>query len=156
MEGVYLRSIRLDGVISFGLPEIDDRYHIWRVPFLHQNSPIGEAVIDAVTSLLIETKTTKKKILEDRILGRSNDSPIRKKTCDIPKISNIRNSVGYGDSEILLQKTPSESIDLIFTSPPYYNARVEYADYTDYDNYLNKMRKIINQCHRVLTVSYST
>ncbi|MDR1072928.1 MAG: site-specific DNA-methyltransferase, partial [Treponema sp.] len=74
----------------------------------------------------------------------------RKKSSDTPKISNIRNTVGYGDSEMLLRRNPSESIDLVFTSPPYYNARVEYADYTDYADYLNKMRRIINQCHRTL------
>jgi DNA modification methylase len=148
--GVYLQTIRLDGVVSFGLPEIDDRYHIWRVPFLYQNNVIGEAVIDALTSLLVETKTTKKQVLEDRILGRNHESPRKKKCADTPKISTIRNTIGYGDSEILLQKTPSESIDLVFTSPPYYNARVEYADYTDYADYLNKMRRIINQCQRVL------
>jgi DNA modification methylase len=39
---------------------------------------------------------------------------------------------------------------LAFTSPPYYNARVEYADYTDYEDYLGKMRRIIKECHRVL------
>jgi DNA modification methylase len=148
--GVYLQTIRLDGVVSFGLPEIDDRYHIWRVPFLHQNHVIGEAVIDAVSSLLVETKTTKKQVLEDRILGRKQITSGKKKGGDTPKISNIRNTVGYGDSEMLLRKTPGESIDLVFTSPPYYNARVEYADYTDYTDYLNKMRRIINQCHRVL------
>ncbi len=30
----YLKSIQLDKVTKFGLPEIDDRYHIWRVPLL--------------------------------------------------------------------------------------------------------------------------
>lgn len=28
----YLVELQLDKVIEFGLPEIDDRYHIWRVP----------------------------------------------------------------------------------------------------------------------------
>ena len=68
----------------------------------------------------------------------------------MPKISNLRNSVGLGDSEELLLQTPSESVDLVFTSPPYYNARPEYSDYIQYDEYLLKMRKIIHQCHRVL------
>lgn len=147
---VYLQTIRLEGVVAFGLPEIDDRYHIWRVPLLHQNRVIGEAVIDALTSLIVESKTTRKQVLEDRILKRNGHALKKKKEYDIPKISSIRNSVGYGDAEILLQKTPSESIDLCFTSPPYYNARVEYTDYIDYEDYLNKMRKIIKQCHRVL------
>jgi hypothetical protein len=28
----YLKSIELEKAVDFGLPEIDDRYHIWRVP----------------------------------------------------------------------------------------------------------------------------
>jgi len=147
---VYLQTIHLDTVISFGLPEIDDRYHIWRLPLLHFEEAVGEVVIDAVTSLLIEAKTTKKNVLEDRILGRKTNTEEKKTGCDIPKISTIRNTIGHGDSEILLRETPAESIDLVFTSPPYYNARVEYADYTDYEDYLGKMRRIIRECHRVL------
>jgi DNA modification methylase len=147
---MYLRSIHLDTVITFGLPEVDDRYHIWRLPLLHLNQTVGEVVIDAATSLLIEAKTTKKQILEDRILGRKSTTGEKKNGCDIPKISTIRNTVGHGDSEILLKETPAESIDLVFTSPPYYNARVEYADYTDYEDYLSKMRRVIRECHRVL------
>jgi DNA modification methylase len=81
-------------------------------------------------------------VLEDRILSRKQIFGRKKKGGDTPKISNIRNTVGYGDSETLLRKTPGESTDLVFTSPPYYNARVEHADYADY---LNKMRRIINR-----------
>ena len=28
----YLKDIDLDNAIQFGLPEVDDRYRIWRVP----------------------------------------------------------------------------------------------------------------------------
>ena len=147
---VYLKSVSLDKALDFGLPEIDDRYHIWRVPLKNQGHLIGEVVIDSITSLIIEAKTTKKQVLEDRILGRKNDKIQKKKNNDFPKISTIRNTVGFGDSELLLQETPAESIDLIFTSPPYYNARPEYADYTTYEEYLEKIRRIIRQCHRVL------
>lgn len=28
----YLKDIDLNNAIEFGLPEVDDRYHIWRVP----------------------------------------------------------------------------------------------------------------------------
>jgi len=147
---VYLQQIRLDKVVGFGLPEIDDRYHIWRVPLLYNNQAIGEAVIDAITSLILDAKTTQKQVLEDRILGRKPDKKEKSTVHDAPKISTIRNTIGQGDSEALLGNTPSESIDLVFTSPPYYNARVEYADYTDYNDYLGKMRRIIRECHRVL------
>lgn len=146
----YLKSIELSKVIKFGLPEIDDRCHCWRVPLVCQDkSNIGEIVIDAFSSLVLEKKTTKKEILEYRLLGRKTKKR-KRRTNDIPKISNLRNTVGLGDSETLLTETPLESVDLVFTSPPYYNARPEYSDYITYEEYLLKMRKIIHQCHRVL------
>ena len=46
---------------------------------------------------------------------------------------------------------PAQSVDLIFTSPPYYNARPEYEDYLSYESYLLKMRRIIHNCHRVMS-----
>jgi len=45
---------------------------------------------------------------------------------------------------------PACSVDLIFTSPPYFNARPEYTDYITYEEYLHKLRKIIHAAHRVL------
>ena len=63
----YLKSIELEHVIEFGLPEVDDRYHCWRVPLLNQHSVnIGEVVIDAFSSFILEKKTTQKVILESR------------------------------------------------------------------------------------------
>src|ERR1051326_1862808 len=41
-------------------------------------------------------------------------------------------------------------VDLIFTSPPYFNARPEYSEYEEYHQYLFKMRQIIHRSHRVL------
>lgn len=147
----YLKTVELDKVIDFGLPEIDDRYHIWRVPLKSQNNEnIGEIVIDAISTLINEKKTTTKEVLESRLLGRKNKSQGKKDKGAIPKISNLRNTIGLGDSEFLLQETPSESIDLVFTSPPYYNARPEYGEYLSYEEYLLKIQKIIHQAHRVL------
>ncbi|HET7115370.1 MAG TPA: site-specific DNA-methyltransferase [Hanamia sp.] len=156
----YLETIELEKAIDFGLPEIDDRYHIWRVPLLSKNKEnIGEIVIDAITTLVNEKKSTDKDVLESRLLGRkiinghggkNKKGNATKEYGEIPKISNLRNTVGFGDSEQLLTDTPNESIDLVFTSPPYYNARPEYAEYITYEEYLLKMRKIIHQCHRVL------
>lgn len=54
-----------------------------------------------------------------------------------------------GDSLKTLETLSENSIQLIFTSPPYYNAR-EYSDYTSYDEYLKVMKKIFQKAHRVL------
>ena len=66
-------------------------------------------------------------------------------------ISNLNNMVIEGNSVETLQKLPEESINLIFTSPPYYNAKPEYSEYSTYDEYLELMRKIIKGSHRVLS-----
>lgn len=54
-----------------------------------------------------------------------------------------------GDTEQTLIKLPEQSIQMIFTSPPYYNAK-EYSDYHSYNEYLNKMKNVFKACNRVL------
>lgn len=66
-------------------------------------------------------------------------------------VSSLRNTIGLGDSAKLLDEMPASSVDLVFTSPPYFNARVEYSDYHEYGLYLEKMRQIIRKTHRVLS-----
>ncbi len=146
----YLKGLELDKVIDFGLPEVDDRYHIWRVPLLAKSGETaGQIIIDAVTTFIDVAKTTEKSVLEARLLGRKPQK-VKERNRSIPKISTLQNTVGFGDCEELLFDTPNESVDLVFTSPPYYNARPEYTEYITYEDYLLKIRKIIQQCHRVL------
>lgn len=148
---VYVKECDLDKVTKFGLPEIDDRFNIWRVPILSLDSiKIGEVVIDAISSLINVNKTTSKEILENRLLGRSGQTLSKKKNKRVPKISMLSNTIRMGDSEELLMDMPNECVDLVFTSPPYYNAKPEYAEYLSYEDYLLKMQKIIHQCARVL------
>jgi len=151
----WLQQIQLQNVIDFGLPEIDDRYHIWRVPLLNKanQARLGEIVIDALTSLIVESKTTDPAMLEARLLGRETikaTASARTKTANSYLLSNVRNTIAMGDCEEILQQLPANSIDLIFTSPPYYNARPEYTDYITYEEYLLKLRKVIQNAHHVL------
>jgi DNA modification methylase len=150
----WLTKLQLQNAVSFGLPEIDDRYHVWRVPLLTLASEdrIGEVVIDAHTSLVQEDRSTRAEVLEARLLGRSD--PVKKKLSSSRNgsyaLSSLRNVIALGDSGKILQDLPAESIDLVFTSPPYYNARPEYQDYIAYEEYLLEIRKVIQQVHRVL------
>ena len=149
----WLERAKLENAIKFGLPEVDDRYHIWRVPLVGKASHdrIGEVVIDAYTSLIIEDKSTIPEVLESRLLGRNRHKETKaKKQSGTYVLSSLRNTIAQGDSEELLQELPAGSVNLIFTSPPYYNARPEYTDYVTYEEYLLKIRKIIQNVHRVL------
>ena len=152
----WLKTFHLENAIGFGLPEVDDRYHIWRVPLVRSGTKgrIGEIVIDAYTSLVVADETTAPDVLESRLLGRGeNEKPARNGNGHATQMlaSFVRNTVILGDSEQALLDMPSQSVDLIFTSPPYYNARPEYEDYLSYESYLLKMRRIIHNCHRVLS-----
>lgn len=148
----WLSDIELVHVTKLGLPEVDDRYHYWRVPVCVKNGEkIGEVVIDAFSTEIIASKTTKPEILTARLLKQDETKVTEKKQNKKEyKLSNVRNTIGFGDSTRLLDEMPAESVDLIFTSPPYYNARPEYSEYEEYDEYLFKMRQIIRRCHRVL------
>lgn len=148
----WLAEIQLVNVIKLGLPEIDDRYHCWRVPLCAKSGDkVGEVVIDAYSTEIIAAKTTRPDILTARLLKQDETKLIEfKQSKREYKVSNLRNTVGLGDSAQLLDEMPAESVDLIFTSPPYFNARPEYSEYEEYDEYLFKMRQIIRRCHRVL------
>jgi len=153
---IWLKLANLENAINFGLPEVDDRYHVWRVPLVAKVGGIrlGEVVIDARTSLIVENKSTNPETLEARLLGRDETIAPKRRTNRKGKekyeLSDLRNTIALGDCEEVLQELPSESVDLIFTSPPYYNARPEYADYITYEEYLLKLRKIIHNSHQIL------
>lgn len=150
---IWLEKANLQNAITFGLPEVDDRYHVWRVPLLNRSTQerIGEVVIDARTSLILEKKSTASATLEARLLGRAVETaPSAPRAGTMRALSALRNTLIQGDSEAALSDLPAGSVDLVFTSPPYYNARPEYTDYVTYEEYLLKIRKIIQQVHRVL------
>ncbi len=63
------------------------------------------------------------------------------------KDSNLK--IVWGDCLNALKCMDSESIQLMITSPPYYNAR-DYSQWKDIDDYLSDMRDIIEETYRVL------
>ncbi|MDB9396850.1 DNA-methyltransferase [Microcystis aeruginosa] len=149
----WLREINLVNVIKLGLPEVDDRYHIWRVPLCNeQKKTLGEVVIDAYTTEILADRTTRTEIIIARLL-KQDESKLenRKKPKKEYKLSSLRNTIGFGDCGELLEEMPAESVDLIFTSPPYFNARPEYSEFEEYESYLLKLRQVIRKCHRVLS-----
>lgn len=149
----WLREINLVNAIKLGLPEVDDRYHIWRIPLCNeQKKTVGEVVIDAYTTEILLDKTTRTEIIIARLL-KQDESKLenRKKNKKEYKLSSLRNTIGFGDCGELLEEMPTESVDLIFTSPPYFNARPEYSEFEEYESYLLKLRQVIRKCHRVLS-----
>lgn len=71
---------------------------------------------------------------------------------DLQTVVDGRNDdikVLWGDSYKALKQLKSESIQLMITSPPYYNARA-YSQWENINLYLEDMRKIIRESLRVL------
>lgn len=60
-----------------------------------------------------------------------------------------RVKVLWGDCLDALRGMKSESVQLMITSPPYYNAR-DYSQWETLDEYLDDMRAIISESYRVL------
>src|SRR4030065_1253899 len=71
IASLWLGKVGLIKPIIFGLPEVDDCYDVWRVPLISKvsNHKIGEIVIDALTTLINEHKTTTVEVLKERILN---------------------------------------------------------------------------------------
>lgn len=66
----------------------------------------------------------------------------------------VNNSIDHpillrGNNLITLQKIENNTVKLIFTSPPYYNAKI-YSNYHSYKDYLDEMYIIMKECYRVL------
>lgn len=140
--------------ITFGLPEIYDRYDIWNVPILYKKEVIGEIAINAYTKDIDKKLSSDLSVLDGRrkkiASGKEVTIKETKKKKQQYKISELENMLLKGRSERVLKQLPEQSIDMIFTSPPYYNARKQYSEYDTYEDYLTLIRKVIRECNRIL------
>lgn len=138
--------------IVTGLPEVDDRYHVWRVPLTTTSQQrLGELVIDARTREVQSDRSTSRKMLRDRCqqVATAVRKPAPSRRSTIARVE-LSNTIMLGDSEETLKDLPAASVDLVFTSPPYFNARPGYAEYRAYEDYLAKICRVICECHRLL------
>ncbi len=137
-----------------GLAESSDRYHEWKIPVLSRRGEhIGDIYIDAYDSKINLTRSTNPDLMRSRLdsLIESDAEPC-KTTRDRSgyPISPLSDQLICGDSLVELDRLPENSIDLVFTSPPYYNARPQYKEYQDYDEYLSFIKNCITKVARVL------
>ena len=146
-----VRTWGLRRSLTFGLPEVDDRYHVWRVPLLAVTSTarVGELVFDARSGALDAARTSDAATVRARLARTEARGRPRAGARTITR-SPLANAVLEGDSETTLAALPEGTVDLVFTSPPYFNARPDAGDFVDYDAYLDKLRRVLRQCRRVL------
>lgn len=142
-------------LITTGLPEYDDRFDAWRVSLNTKNSKlvlIGELKFNRTVDTLVEF--TNIDLIKERVLKykdhEHNNSTVKNKG-KLFYPTPIPNKIIWGDAIKVLEDFPPDTAQLVFTSPPYYNAKPEYSEYVDYQEYLDFLRKVIVRCHNVLS-----
>ena len=136
------------GTIRIGLADWDDRYGCWRIALVHENShqkPVGELRIDDAG--MVQHQPTPAMVLER--MERVAPEPSSSKKGGITFPPNPNKWI-LGDCREALADVPAESAQMIFTSPPCFDAKPEFAEYRDYPTYLAFLREAFAACRDVL------
>ncbi len=151
LAGAHTKKVwKLDQPHEFGLPEIDDRYHVWRVPLVAHGQRVGEVVIDAKAGTIDEARGSDPEVVAKRLAATKPGGAGERARHAKVALSSLPNTILCGDSNETLKLLPPGSVDLVFTSPPYFNARPDYSDFASYEAYLESIRSVIRSCHRLL------
>ncbi len=104
--------------------------------------------IDRVHKSLLSVSEHPNELVREIISSQFIKEKCDKSTTPLAIANNswLRNKVVLGDVEEVLKYVPKESIDLTFTSPPYYNAR-DYSIYPSYKDYLICLEKIFKKIY---------
>ena len=147
----------LSAALALGLPEWDDRLDCWRVALVaaaHPDRPVGEIQLDRAGAIL---RTPAADLIAERLhaamaAAAATALPAAKPGRAAARIAfpPIPNKVILGDCRAALPEFPPESAQLVFTSPPYFNAKPECAEYVDYPSYLDFLGQVFAACHGVL------
>ena len=147
----YLNSIGLsDCGLVCDRAELDARKGFWRVAAMYSGTAVGTIVIDVQTGYVDTQQSSTKELIEQRMSMCSVPKAVKTRGKRPFIVSPLQNMVIKGRAERVLRTLPEQVIDLVFTSPPYYNARTQYAEYATYNDYLLFMQKVLRECHRVL------
>ncbi len=142
---------RLAAAISLGLPEWDDRLERWRIALVsakEPGQPVGEIQIDRDGAIVRAPAPT---MVDERLnlVGR-NGHPVRNGKKSRISFPPVPNKVILGDCRAVLSEFPASSAQLVFTSPPYFNAKPECAEYVDYPSYLDFLGEAFAACYDAL------
>ncbi|HXG36702.1 MAG TPA: site-specific DNA-methyltransferase, partial [Dehalococcoidia bacterium] len=145
----WLASYPYVSNISYGLPEVDDRYGAWRIALLNitTGQTVGEIMISCKDGSILQATET---VLISRRLKIQEVTQTDAVAIPLPIGEPTGADICYGDARQVLKELASGSIHLVITSPPYFNAKPEYSEYEDYESYLSMLREVFEECHRVL------
>ena len=96
----------------------------------------------------------KNKELKERIRKGTKSAKETILVSEHPDIKKFLNKIIIGDAESVLSKMPSNSVDIVLTSPPY-NFGHSYAndptqDTVEWNEYFKKLFNIWKECYRIL------
>ncbi len=135
--------------VDLGLPEFDDRLGLWRVVLLargNERDPVGEVRVKAgevVFSTDVRLTAQRVETMQNHRMSHKRNAPI--------SFRPVPSSLVLGDARDVLLETPPGTAQLVFTSPPYYNAKPECHESGGYDDYLELLRTVFQGCHDVLS-----
>ena len=96
-----------------------------------------------------KVRDRRQKVKERGMYFYAVDNNFSRDNKDIP--TDLLDKIVVGDSELLLKQLPDNSIDLIFTSPPY-NFGLDYSEHKDginWKQYFGKLFRIFTECIRI-------
>lgn len=135
--------------VDVGLPEFDDRLGTWRAVLLSRQNgrdPVGEVRVKA-GSVVFHTDVA----LAAHRATNTPALPTRHKRSKTISFRPVPSSLVLGDARDVLADVPPGTAQLVFTSPPYYNAKPESHESGDYEDYLALMHDVFRLCHSVLS-----
>ncbi len=147
----WVSSWLQDGNLSFGLPEVDDRYGAWRVTMLDVplGKPVGELMISCKDGTVLQASDPA--VILRRLGSTDGNHSEFKLSLYEQSVTPKGDRICLGDARVILKALPEVTTQLVITSPPYFNAKLEYSEYADYDEYLKLLEEVCAQCHRVLS-----
>lgn len=132
-----------------GLPEYDDRIGQWRVALLARHNgreAVGEVRVADGGDVVFSTDLAMAKA---RCRRRAPVSKARRsQAINFPPVPS---RIVLGDASDALSGYPPGSVQLVFTSPPYFNAKPEYHESEGYAEYLALLRDVFAKCHDILS-----
>jgi len=134
--------------VGLGLPEYDDRSDLWRVSLLaphNGRAPVGEVRIQEGKIVF----SSDSKLIKQRVDNTKKGKKIKKGQAIT--FRPIPSRLILGDATEVLAEYPPGTAQLVFTSPPYFNAKPECIEYKDYESYLNFLHRIFESCYHVLS-----
>ena len=136
--------------VELGLPEYDDRLGQWRVALMARHNgrdPIGEVRI-AGSKVVFSTDLNLAARRSQTIPHAARHSSRSHKTITFRPLPS---RIVLGDARDVLAEYPPGSVQLVFTSPPYFNAKPESHESERYADYLALLREVFTKCHDILS-----